>query len=106
MCLRIVRGSVCQFSEEKNSNIFFIRWDPSHISHLTQDCMKYISHSSFDDIFPMVMTRRHHGETVPGGPPYFGHLSHGGALRFPTIIYDYIMRQIHDNISLYLTLVS
>ena len=41
----------------------------------------------------------------PLDPSKVGHWSHGSDGYFPTIIYDHIMRQIYDNISLYLTLV-
>ena len=53
---------------------------------------------------PMLMTL---GTMVrqPLDPSKVGHWSHGSDGYFPTIIYDHIMRQIYDNISLYLTLV-
>ena len=41
----------------------------------------------------------------PLDPSKVGHWSHGSDGYFPSIIYDYIMRQIYDNISLYLSLV-
>ena len=64
--------------------------------------MKDVSCSSFDEIFPTVKTLDLDGKTTIG-------LNQGrtlvpwGAVRFPTIISDYIMRQIYDNFSLCLT---